>query len=599
MIKGFERIKDVYIKLSVVLTEKQKKKSIGLIIMILIGALFEMAGVSIIVPLIQVILAPDSLLADPEVSSILKMLGVDDAKGVVLFVGTGTIILYIVKNIYMTFLSWRRVNFAAGVQQELSVNMLNAYMNKGYVYFLNVNTGDVQRGIQNDAEGVYQVLLQGMRIMTEMFSVVCICILIIIVDWKMAFCIMSFAMIGFLIVSFTCRRYLQKIGKEYQLYTGIVNGSLIQIIQGMKEITIMHCKEYFASKYKKAFGKRQKVVVGQVVAAESPAFLIEAVCVCGMILVVCISALQNSETTRFISGLGAFAIAAFRILPSTGKITNYLNNFLFYYPSLDSAYENMISLSKEIMGSAPNEKYIEEMEEKPAFNMSLVLKNIVWKYPESNHNVLDGLNLEIKKGTSVGLIGASGAGKTTVSDIILGLFEPQKGEILLDGKNIMKISNQWHKIIGYVPQNIFLIDDTVRNNVAFGVEQEKIRDDKVWHALEQAQMKEFVESLTEGLDTQVGDRGIRFSGGQRQRLAIARALYNDPDVLVLDEATSALDTETESAVMEAIDILHKHKTLIIVAHRLSTIQNCDVVYEIVDGKAVKQESKENDGTVKC
>lgn len=589
MKKSLGQIKDIYIKLSLVLSVKQKRKSIGLSLMTLIGAFFEMAGVSVIVPLIQVILSPETLLDNQRLAGVLQMLGIHDARGIVLFVGVGTIGLYLVKNLYMIVFSWVRVNFAAGVQQELSVNMLNAYMNRGYVYFLNVNTGEVQRGIQNDAEGVYQVLLQGMRIMTEVFSTVCICILIIIIDWEMAFCIMGFAIIGFLIVSFTCRRYLQKIGKEYQFYTGVVNGSLIQIIQGIKEITVMHCKKYFVSKYEKALEKRQKAVVGQVVAAESPAFLIEAVCVSGMLLVVCISALKNSEMTGFVSSLGAFAIAAFRILPSVGKITNYLNNFLFYYPSLTAVYENMISISKEYTGVDENEYNTEYTDDKPVFKDKLVLKNIVWRYPNADGNVLDNLNMEIEKGTSIGLIGASGAGKTTVSDIILGLLIPQKGELLLDGQNVLAADETWHKIIGYVPQNIFLMDDTVRNNVAFGIEEEKISDERVWYVLEQAQIREFVENLPEGLDTRVGDRGVRFSGGQRQRLAIARALYNDPHVLVLDEATSALDMETENAVMEAIDMLHNQKTLLIIAHRLSTIQNCDVIYEIVNGKAVRKE----------
>lgn len=586
MIKGFEKLKDVYRKLAMVLSKRQKKKSIVLIVLILIGAIFEMAGVSVIVPLIQVILSPQTLLDDSIFSGILRLFGIVDARGVVLFVGVGTIAVYLIKNIYMTFLSWIRVSFAAKVQQELSANMMKAYMDKGYTYFLNVNTGDVQRGIQNDAEGVYHVLLQGMRLITEVFCVICICILIVIVDWKMALCIMAFAAFGFVIVSLTCRRYLRRIGKEYQYYTGMVNGSLIQIVQGIKEITVMRCKEFFVSKYENALEKRQKIVIGQVVAAESPAFLIEAVCVAGMILVVCISALRNTEMTGFVSGLGAFAIAAFRILPSVGKITNNLNNFMFYYPSLESAYENVKMMKTE---KKPEKKNLAAAtEEKSSFSDSLVLKDIVWRYPEGERNVLEGLNIRIEKGKSVGLIGISGAGKTTVADIVLGLFYPQKGEILIDGRPKEEVDASWHRMIGYVPQNIYLIDDTVRNNVAFGVEEDSIDDTKVWHALSQAQLKEFVEKLPEGLNTQMGDRGIRFSGGQRQRMAIARALYNDPEILVLDEATSALDTETENAVMEAIDLLHNQKTLIIVAHRLSTIENCDVVYEITGGKAVRR-----------
>lgn len=585
MLENFRKIKEVCYKIASVLSKEQKRKGGWLILLIIIGSFFEMAGVSVIVPLIQVILAPTSVLKNPNFKGILQILGIDDTTGIVLFIGIGTILLYIIKNIYMTFLSWKRVNFAAKVQQDLSVSMMKAYMNKGYVFFLNVNTGDVQRGIQNDAEGVYQVLLQGMRLITELFSVICICILIIAIDWKMAGCVMVFALAGFTIVSFTCRRYLKRIGKEYQLYNGIVNGSLIQIVQGIKEITVMQCKDFFIRKYEKALGKRQNIVAGQVVAAETPAYIIEAVCVTGMLSVVSFSALQNTEMSGFISSLGAFAIAAFRILPSMGKITNYLNNFMFYYPSLDSVYENMQTLN----AAEDEQEYLMDEQVQMNFKEKLELRNITWHYPNSERKVLDNLNMEIKKGMSVGFIGASGAGKTTTADLILGLFKPQNGQILIDGIDVSEYMGQWHKMIGYVPQSIYLIDDTVRNNVAFGVEEKEIDDEKVWNALQQAQLKEFVEELPEGLDTSLGDRGIRFSGGQRQRMAIARALYHNPDILVLDEATSALDTETESAVMEAIDMLHNKKTLIIVAHRLSTIQNCDLLYEIVNGKAkIKQ-----------
>lgn len=584
MLKSFGKIKEACHKIAAVLSKEQKRKGYWLILLIMIGSLFEMAGVSVIVPLIQVILSPAAILENPELSGILRIFGIADTTGVVLFIGIGTILLYLIKNLYMTFLSWKRVNFAARIQQELSVNMMKAYMNKGYVFFLDTNTGDVQRGIQNDAEGVYQVLLQGMRLITELFSVVCICILIIVIDWKMAGCIMIFALAGFVIVSLTCRRYLKKIGKEYQLYNGIVNGSLIQIVQGIKEITVMQCKDFFVRKYEKALGKRQKIVAGQVVAAETPAYLIEAVCVTGMLSVVSVSALQNTEMTGFVSSLGAFAIAAFRILPSMGKITNYLNNFMFYYPSLDSVYESIQTLD-----AAEDEQKCLPGEQIPVtFKEKLELRNITWHYPNSDRNVLDELNIEIKKGMSVGFVGASGSGKTTTADIILGLFKPQAGQVLIDGKDISLYAGQWHKMIGYVPQSIYLIDDTVRNNVAFGIKEEDIDDVKVWNALQQAQLKDFVEELPEALDTPLGDRGVRFSGGQRQRMAIARALYHDPDILVLDEATSALDTETENAVMEAIDMLHDEKTLIIVAHRLTTIQNCDVVYEISEGKAVLQ-----------
>lgn len=582
MKKSFKKLIEAYTQISMVLSKEQNKKWVVLIIMTIIGSFLEMLGVSLIVPLIKVILDADAIISNTAISVVFQRLGIEDATDIILTVGIGTTLVYVVKNLYMTLLSWKRVKFAAGVQKELSVSMMRSYMNKGYIYFINTNTGEMQRRIQNDAEGVYHVLLQGMRMIAEIFSVICICIVIFIIDWKMACCITLFGIVGFILVSLTCRRYIRRIGKEFQRYNSLVNSSLIQTVQGIKEITVMQCKEFFVGKYEKALEKRQKIVAGQVVAAESPAYLIEAVCVAGMLMVVSISALNSNEMTGFVSSLGAFAIAAFRILPSVGKITNYLNNFMFYYPSLNSIYENMENLKQE---SIENKICIDKQKEQIIFENELELKGIQWKYPDSEKSVIKGLDLKIKKGMSVGFIGASGAGKTTVADIILGLFEPQAGKILMDGKERYSSSENWHKIIGYVPQNIYLMDDSVRSNVAFGVEEENISDDAVWNALEQAQLKEFVKKLPQGLDTQVGDRGVRFSGGQRQRMAIARALYHDPEILVLDEATSALDTETENAVMEAINLLHNKKTMIIVAHRLSTIENCDAVYEIVDGKA--------------
>lgn len=225
-------------------------------------------------------------------------------------------------------------------------------------------------------------------------------------------------------------------------------------------------------------------------------------------------------------------------------------------------------------------------------NNEIKIEHITWKYPNSDKLILKDLSMEIGRGESIAFIGASGAGKTTLADIILGLYKPQEGKILVDNVDISAIPKQWSKMIGYVPQQVFLTDDTIRNNIAFGINEENIDENAIWSALEMAQLSEFIKTLSEGLDTRVGERGIKFSGGQRQRVAIARALYYNPDILVFDEATSALDNETESAVMESIDLLKGRKTLVIIAHRLSTVANCDRIYEIVDGKAVLRDKEE-------
>ena len=251
----------------------------------------------------------------------------------------------------------------------------------------------------------------------------------------------------------------------------------------------------------------------------------------------------------------------------------------------------------EMVQSIEGEKHYQNICEKQAsealaFTKDLKVEQVTYQYPAGEHPVFENLSMELKKGESIALIGPSGAGKTTLADVILGLLEPQAGRILLDGQDVYENLPGWAKVIGHVPQTVFLVDDTIRGNIAFGLPAEELDEEKIWRALREAQLDDFIKSLPEGLDTMVGEQGVRLSGGQRQRIAIARALYNNPEILVLDEATSALDTETENAVMESIDSLHGSKTLIIVAHRLTTIRNCDRIYEIKDGKATLRDKEE-------
>ena len=292
---------------------------------------------------------------------------------------------------------------------------------------------------------------------------------------------------------------------------------------------------------------------------------------------------------ELVAALASFAVGAFRILPCLGRMSAAMNTMLYSVEGLEAVYCNMIQ-ARNYDKMMKNETDVEEKE--PIFERELKISGLVFYYENPNKIVLSGVDLTISKGKSVAFIGASGAGKTTLADIVLGLLRPKKGKILIDGQEVSSFGKGWNKIIGYVPQSVYLIDDTIRFNVAFGEKQEDIDDERIWAALEQAQLAEFVKGLENGIDTLVGERGVRFSGGQRQRMAIARALYFEPQILVLDEATSALDTETEKAVMESIEALQGKITMIIVAHRLSTIRNCDVIYEINNGKAMIKEKKE-------
>ena len=305
----------------------------------------------------------------------------------------------------------------------------------------------------------------------------------------------------------------------------------------------------------------------------------ETVCIGGMMSVVILKILRGVNLSYFIPTLSVFVVAAFRMLPSFGRITSFMNMMIFNKPAVEAVYNDV-----RIMNELDELKTVENDNEL-IFNNKIDISCVAYSYPNTTAEVLKRVDISIKKNESIGFIGPSGQGKTTLADIILGILTPSKGTIEVDGKDITENMTSWHHMLGYIPQTIFLCDDTIRKNVAYGINEEDIDDERVIRALEEAQIKDFVLRLEEGINTEIGERGVRLSGGQRQRIGIARALYNNPEVLILDEATSALDNDTEVAVMDAINRLQGNKTLIIIAHRLSTIENCDKIYRINDGFA--------------
>ena len=374
---------------------------------------------------------------------------------------------------------------------------------------------------------------------------------------------------------------LREMGLKSRNYQAEMNKWMLQAMGGIKEIKVMNREVFFGEKYKTAYylyaeSQRKYSLLGIL-----PRPILEMFCVTGLLIVVVIRLLCGVELDNFIPTLSVFAIAAFRMLPSFNRITNNMNTVMFNRTAVDRIYSDL-KQSEQYLG----EKCLKTTAEVD-FQKEISVEGLVFTYPKADKPVLNKVSLKIPKNTSVAFIGPSGAGKTTLADLVLGVLEPQCGKILVDGKNIQSGMDSWHKKLGYIPQSIYIMDDTLRNNVAFGVLEEDIDDVKVWKALEEAQLKDFVGTLEDGLDTNIGEGGMRLSGGQRQRIGIARVLYNDPQVLVLDEATSALDTETESAVMEAIENFNGKKTMIIIAHRLSTVKNCNIVYKVDDHNVVR------------
>lgn len=581
---------DVLNKLNYILNKKQKKLSVIVLLMTVVGALLETLGVSIIIPLVSAFLSPDQLMENRYVKPIVLFLHIETSEQLLILISAAVIVIYILKNAYMLLLSYVRVKFSVKVKRELSIKMMNSYMEREYSFFLGVNSADILRGVGYDVSGVQDILFQLFRIMADGLTALCICVFIIRTDVVMAVSIIFLMGISLGLLLLVFRSRMKRIGDYYRECTAQVNKYLYEAFQGIKDVIVFHKEPYFIGKYAVSFTNQQTAEVSKTIAAESPAYFIEAIFVSGLITVVGVKMIAGSDTAVFVPQLSAFAIAAFRILPSIGKISAGFNQLICSCPALNAAYGNLKEVeaykneSRVQRGSVKNGENI--------FKSEIAIRNMYWKYPNSERYVIEDLNLTIRKGKSVALIGESGAGKSTMADIMLGLLVPDRGDIEVDHVSIYEIMDSWKATIGYVPQAVFLTDDTIRHNIAFGVDEKDIDEDKIRYVVEKAQLADTIAALPNGLDTVLGERGTRFSGGQRQRVAIARALYNDPDILILDEATAALDNDTENAIMEAIDALQGYKTLVIIAHRLTTIRNCDEIYEIRDGKAIRREKAE-------
>ena len=592
----YYKVKNGLKKLVYILDIQQKIYGILVFFCSLLGSFLEVIGVGVIMPLVQAFMDPEELLKIESVQVVMNVLGINKigSTQIVVIITFGVILIFLFKNMYFIFLSWIRIKFSCKVSRELSVRMMSGYMQRGYEFFLNNNTADLSRNISGDVAGVDTVIYQLLRALVDTLTIVMIVIVIMATDWVIAFAVVIMALVCLVIIYGYFRVQMSIAGRQFNKYSGITSKYLLQALHGIKEILVMHKQEYFIKHYEEANIEKQKGAIKQTVGAESPAYVIEGLCVSGLLAVVCVRlVLSKQSAVELVPTLSAFAVGAFRILPSLGRISSALNTAIYYMPSLEHVYENMREIENYEKVHGTYEKNLRQEKNAPhVFQDKIELKDISWHYKNSETDVIAHLNLTVYKGMSVAFVGQSGAGKTTLADIILGLLPPQQGEVLIDGKKISEFGDKLGHIIGYVPQSVYLTDDTIRNNVAFGIERNEIDDKKVWKALEQAQLKEFVSGLEKGIDTFVGDRGIRFSGGQRQRVAIARALYENPDIIIFDEATAALDNETEAAVMESIRSLQGYKTTIIIAHRLTTIKDCDVIYEVKDGKAVVKKYEE-------
>ena len=573
-------MKDILKKLDYIFDKKQKNQMLALLVAIFLGAMLELMGVSLIMPLIQLISKPQVVDTNPVLSMIYHGLNMASVTDFFIFLVIVIIVMYFVKNLYLTVMYYCQYSFIYKNQLKCAGRLIDCYLKKPYTYHLDHNTSDMIRNIMLDTDRLFQLILSVLNVASEgLLSLLLIAYLLINDP------VMSIAVAGILVVCMGAFRLLTKkkvhaYGQQNQKYDGKMHQAINQALGAVKDIKILHREKYFVNAFIECGEKKMTALINTNFFGTVPKYLIESVCIASILSVLVFKLKSGTELDTILPKLAAFAVAAFKLLPSVGKISNYMNGITFLKPSIDLIYHDLKE-TEDMVGVEITDKT--PMLEDSSKADKISVEKISYQYPGSDETVLNDVSFEIPLGTSIGLIGPSGAGKSTMADVILGILFPKSGCVKYGSMNVHENPLRWAQKLAYIPQAIYLADESIRCNVAFGIDASEIDEDAVWNALEEAQLADFVRSLPEGLDTEVGERGVRLSGGQRQRIGIARALYGNPEILVLDEATSALDNDTEKAVMDAIERLHGKKTLLIIAHRLTTIKNCEYIFRVENG----------------
>lgn len=575
---------DTFTKVIKLLDNKTRFYSVVVLIATLIGSVMELIGVAIVLPIINMAMEDSEVTANIFARTISRLFNTNDKNEILILLIVATIVIYIIKAVYMVALSVLQYSFSMSIKRKLSVRIITSYLKKPYEFFLNTNSAELLRTVTTDTEQFYQVILNVLMITSNFITATAIGCYLIVTNLIMALSIICMLLVCVIVVLFVINKRFRDLGKQNQYLSGVINKILLQVFNGAKEIKIMNIEEYFVKDYKKCFRNIEKTNTKYQIYNHIPKHLIETVCITSILVYMGLNIAFSNNYLSLISQLAVFCVGAYKMLPSISAIAAYMSTVMYYRASVDLIYDVITETEKNENNNNhyKTEKGIED-DATVNFNDNICGKDLYFKYTNSEDYVLNNVNICIKKGQCVGFVGTSGGGKTTLVDVLLTLLEPTRGVVEIDGVNTKNNIRYIGQLVGYIPQVIYLVDDTIRRNVAFGVTEEEIDDERVVLSLKKAQLYEYVAQLPNGINTIIGERGARLSGGQRQRIGIARALYREPKILVLDEATSALDNETEEEIMKSINRLKGEITIIMIAHRLSTIKNCDVVYEISNG----------------
>ena len=534
------------------------------------------------IPYFSVLLENDIINEYPQLAVVIELIGNPNQNQLILNGIIFILIFYLIKSLFYLYSRWMLINFVNNLTASIMDKLFTVYLNRDYKFHTQKNSSEMLKNIQIESQHFIVLVQSLMELFLEITVVVGVLSITVLIEPVGV--LIAFFTIGFFVLSinYFLKDKILNLGSRRQKLDSDINKVVIDSLSAIKEIKVYN-KENFFSKYlyKKVFSKSHLTEIYNFFNI-IPRSFIEFIAVLALSFIISISLIMGYSSQEILIVVGIFGVAAFKLIPSANKIITHRQQIIFRKSSVDILFDelkNKGSKKKQRIGISKNKT-------KLTFTNNINIQNLSFKYDNNSKYVIENLDLEIKKGQIIGIIGQSGVGKSTLVDLILGLFIADSGTIEVDSKSIYLNLDQWKRFIGYVPQTINLIDESLSSNITLGIDNSKIDNESLIRSIELAQLKQFIEELDYGLETMIGERGVRISGGQRQRIGVARALYYNPEILILDEATSSLDMDTEIEIMKSINDLIGDKTIIIISHKMSTLTKCDKIYKLNNGKLI-------------
>ncbi len=547
----------------------------------IIGMMFEILGLGIVIPILGLMLTPDIKVEYPQLQPLLEFLNNPTQKELILGGVITLITIYIIKSIFVVYLTKVQSKYGSRLCANLSRELFNGYIRQPYVFHIANNSSRLIKNIQVETIQFLELVRAVMTLLVEVTVIVGVASLLIYSEPIGALIMISFFVVSTTLFQQLSKKKLITWGAKRQFYELNMMKNLVEGLNGIKDVKVFNKEKYFINYYVKNNYEYHQLNMKYYSLKQYPRVFLEMLSVAGLMGLVFLMTLQGRSPALIMPIIGVFAASAFRLMPSFNKIIVSIQTFRFSNSIINILFEELKNIRLHEQQDSNNFNKIH-------FLNTISIENINFQYPTASEKTLSNFNLFIQKGQSIGILGPSGSGKSTFVNIFLGLLHPQSGTIKVDDINISNDLNSWRNIIGYVPQSIYLIDDTIISNIAFGIKLEEVDMNRINEVVHLAQLTSLIEQLPDGLNTNVGERGVKISGGQLQRIGIARALYNNPSILVLDESTSALDNFTEKEIMKSVELLlSKSITVIIIAHRLTTLEQCDIIYRLEKHKELE------------